>query len=150
MSRLCIKQDDMHGKFGQKELTSRINDNIGGWFLWTVSNSFSPWPQQSFFYPVGWFMCIVLNSFSPLFASTKFFLSRRMVLVDEHNSALPYSHAEWAHSNLGHYQVRYNMEEPQNLCCRRINMKRNRKPRLPGSDLRLCAMRRLDWLRIGM
>ena len=28
-----------------------------------------------------------------------------MVLVDEHNSALPYSHAEWAHSNLGHYQV---------------------------------------------
>ena len=29
----------------------------------------------------------------------------RMVLVDEHNSALPYSHAEWAHSNLGHYQV---------------------------------------------
>jgi len=24
--------------------------------------------------------------------------------VDEHNSALPYSHAEWAHSNLGHYQ----------------------------------------------
>ena len=32
-----------------------------------------------------------------------------MVLVDEHNSALPYSHAEWAHSNLGHYQVSMRM-----------------------------------------
>ena len=34
-----------------------------------------------------------------------------MVLVDEHNSALPYSHAEWAHSNLGHYQVAHDGDD---------------------------------------
>ena len=28
-----------------------------------------------------------------------------MGVADDHNTAVPYSHAEWAHSNLGHYQV---------------------------------------------